>query len=165
MNRLDKGTSGLMAVARNAHAQQLLQKQLHTDAFLREYLAVCDGRPERDAGVINLPIGKADEGTRRTILPGGLPSRTHYRVMEEGKAGRFLLRLRLETGRTHQIRVHLAALGCPVAGDYLYGRADGALPGRFALHSCFMQLRHPITGQEIALESPLPEDLAALLRG
>ena len=164
VNRLDKGTSGLMAVARNAHVQQLLQKQLHTDSFRREYLAVCEGRPGAETGVIDLPIGKVGDFAGRAILSDGLQSRTHYQVIEEGKNGRFLLRLRLETGRTHQIRVHLAAMGCPVAGDYLYGQADGALPGRFALHSCFVRLRHPITGREIRLESPLPDALRALLQ-
>lgn len=164
VNRLDKGTSGLLAAARNAHIQQLLQKQLHTPDFVREYLAVCEGRPEKDAGVIDLPIARAGDGARRTVRPDGLPSRTHYQVIKEGKNGRCLVRLRLETGRTHQIRVHLAAMGCPVTGDYLYGHAEPALPGRFALHSCLLRLRHPLTGETLQAESPLPEALSALLR-
>ena len=76
-----------------------------------------------------------------------------------------MLRLRLETGRTHQIRVHLAALGCPILGDYLYGAADPALPGRFALHACLLSFRHPLTGRIVACESPLPAPLAARLDG
>ena len=162
VNRLDKGTSGLLAVARNAHAQQLLQKQLHTGAFVREYLAVCRGAPPEKAGVIDLPIGKAMEGVRREIRPDGQRAVTHYRVEEE-RAGLSLVRLRLDTGRTHQIRVHLTALGCPIVGDYLYGSEDPRLPGRFALHAAYIRFLHPITGKKIALVSPLPEALRALL--
>jgi 23S rRNA-/tRNA-specific pseudouridylate synthase len=77
--------------------------------------------------------------------------------------GRSLLELKLETGRTHQIRAHLKALGCPVAGDFLYGREMPSLPGRFALHSCRVRLRHPFTGAEVLVESPLPRELAALI--
>lgn len=163
VNRLDKGTSGLLAAARNAHAQQLLQKQLHTGAFVREYLAVCRGAPPEKAGVIDLPIGKAGEGVRREIRSDGRRAVTHYRVEEEA-AGLTLLRLQLDTGRTHQIRVHLATLGCPIVGDWLYGGGDDPrLPQRFALHAAFLRFVHPLTGKEIALASPLPEALRALL--
>lgn len=162
VNRLDKGTSGLMAVAKNAHAQQLLQKMLHSDSFIREYLAVCRGIPEEKEGVIDLPIGKTGVGVRREIRPDGKPAVTHYRV-EAAARNHSLIRLRLETGRTHQIRVHMQAIGCPVAGDYLYGSEDERLPGRFALHSCFLQFDHPITAQKIQLHSSLPEQLAGLL--
>lgn len=161
VNRLDKGTSGLMAAARNAHAQQLLQKQLHTDSFVREYEAVCRGIPAKTEGVIDLPIGKADDGCRRTVCPEGRPAVTHYRVLRSGN-GYSHLRLRLETGRTHQIRVHLNAIGCPIAGDYLYGQEDPLLPGRFALHACFLSFRHPLTGETLAFESPMPKALYSL---
>ena len=161
VNRLDKGTSGLLAVALDAHAQQLLQRQLHTDAFVREYAAVCGGRlPERE-GIIDLPIAKGD-GVRREIRPDGLSAVTHYRVEKEGNAWS-LTRLRLETGRTHQIRVHLAALGCPIVGDYVYGEADSRLPGRFALHACGIRFEHPFTGEIVQAESPLPPELGALM--
>lgn len=162
VNRLDKGTSGLMAVARNAHAQQLLQKQLHSEAFIREYLAICEGRPPQDAGVIDAPIGMVGQGVRREVRADGKPAVTHYRVLAQTEQ-RTLLRLRLETGRTHQIRVHLQHLGCPIAGDYLYGKPLDALPGRFALHACFLSFHHPLTGKTIALESALPPSLAGLL--
>ena len=98
------------------------------------------------------------------VSPDGKPAVTHYRLEAQG-AGLSLLRLRLETGRTHQIRVHLAALGCPILGDYLYGAADPALPGRFALHACLLSFRHPLTGRIVACESPLPAPLAARLDG
>ncbi len=160
-NRLDKGTSGLLAVALDAHAQQLLQRQLHTDAFVREYLAICRGRLPAREGTIDLPIGQGD-GVRREIRPDGRKAVTHYRVEQEGSACT-LVRLRLETGRTHQIRVHLAALGCPIAGDYVYGEADARLQGRFALHACTLRFEHPLTGKTIRAESSLPPELRALL--
>ena len=163
LNRLDKGTSGLMAAAMNAHAAQRLQKQLHTDAFLREYLAVVAGRMEGE-GVIDAPIAKAEGATvRRRVDPDrGARAVTHYHVERPGDRAS-LVRLRLETGRTHQIRVHLAHLGHPVVGDFLYGTEIPALPGRFALHSTLIRLTHPVTGEIIERESPLPEELAALL--
>ena len=162
VNRLDKGTSGLMAVALNAHAQQLLQRQLHTDAFLREYRAICHGAPPEKEGEIDLPIGKAEEGIRREVRPDGARAVTHYWVEEE-KNGLSLVRLRLKTGRTHQIRVHLSALGCPIVGDYVYGQAHPALPGRFALHACALRFVHPLTGEEVSVCSPLPPALSQLL--
>ncbi len=163
VNRLDKGTSGLLCAARDAHAQQRLQRLLHTPDFVREYLAVCQGIPPAPEGVIDLPLARADTGVRREIRPDGRAAVTHYRVERTGNA-RSLLRLRLETGRTHQIRAHLAALECPIVGDYLYGTPDAALPGRFALHSCLISFTHPFTGEIIRQESKLPKELAALLR-
>ena len=100
---------------------------------------------------------------RREVRADGKPSRTAYRTLEAGN-GRALLRLKLDTGRTHQIRVHLSHIGCPVFGDFLYGteRPD-ALPGRFALHSAYVRFLHPLTGQALEFESPLPGALRALL--
>lgn len=163
VNRLDRGTSGLLCVARHAHAQRLLTGQLHTDSFIREYLAVTEGIPAQREGVIDAPIARLGTGAKRAVRPDGRRAVTHYRV-EQAAGGRALIRLRLETGRTHQIRVHLRHLGCPIVGDYLYGRECPALPGRFALHACFLAFDHPLTGQRVALESPLPEALAALMR-
>jgi len=164
VNRLDKGTSGLLLVAKTAQAQYLLQQLLHTEDFVREYLAVVDGAPPDAEGVIDLPIGKAEGATiKREVRADGREARTHYRVLQTG-GGRSLLRLRLYTGRTHQIRVHLSALGCPVTGDFLYGAEQpDLLPGRFALHSASIRLCHPQTGLWITRESPLPPALQALL--
>lgn len=162
VNRLDKGTSGLLAVAKDAHSQQILQRQLHTDSFIREYLAVCEGHPTASEGVIDLPIAEAEEGIKRIICSDGKRAVTHYRVERETET-RSLLRLRLETGRTHQIRVHLSAIGCPIVGDYLYGQPHPTLPGRFALHACHLQFRHPFTSETISVSSPLPEALKNLL--
>ena len=155
VNRLDKGTSGLMVIAKDGHSQDLLQRKLLTADFRREYVAMTAGIPEPEEGVIDLPIGKADGATvRREIRQDGKPARTHYRVTEKRPDGRAMVRLRLETGRTHQIRVHLAAIGCPVCGDFLYGtEMPEEFPGRFALHSAYVRVRHPMTGAFIEMES------------
>lgn len=155
VNRLDKGTSGLMVIAKDGHSQDLLQRELHTADFRREYVAMTAGIPEPEEGVIDLPIGKADGATvRREIRQDGKPARTHYRVTEKRPDGRAMVRLRLETGRTHQVRVHLAAIGCPVCGDFLYGtEMPEEFPGRFALHSAYVRVRHPMTGAFIEMES------------
>lgn len=163
VNRLDKGTSGLLCIARHAHAQRLLTGQLHTGGFIREYLAVTEGVPKAPEGTIDAPIARLGTGARRAVRSGGQRAVTHYRV-ERVSGNRALLRLRLETGRTHQIRVHLAHIGCPIAGDYLYGTALDALPGRFALHSASIRLTQPITGETIALDEPLPQALEGLMK-
>lgn len=161
VNRLDKGTSGLMVLARSAYAQQRLQRQLHTDRFVRRYLAVTDGE-WAGKGVIDLPIRKEDgQSVRRVTAPDGKPCLTHYETLSCA-SGRTLVRLLLETGRTHQIRVHLASLGHPVTGDYLYGQPSEELPGRFALHSAELSFVHPVTGEVHFFESPLPPVLRSL---
>lgn len=163
VNRLDKGTSGLMIVAKDGHSQHLLQKMLHSDGFARIYLAVVEGHLPQQQGVVDAPIGKVDEASiRREVRGDGKPSVTHYEVLQES-ARRSLVRLRLETGRTHQIRVHMAHLGCPVAGDFLYGTELPELPGRFALHSHELTLHHPLTMEGLHIVSPLPEEIRALL--
>ena len=163
LNRLDRGTSGLMAAARHAHACQLLQRDLHSERFIREYLAVVEGELTGE-GCIDLPIAKENAATVRRVInyENGLPARTHYRALESAH-GRTLVRLRLETGRTHQIRVHLHAIGHPITGDFLYGHEIAELPGRFALHSTHIELIQPCTGAPISVDSPLPEELVRLL--
>ena len=164
VNRLDRGTSGLMAVAKHAHAHERLQAQLRDGTLKRTYLAVCQGVPDPLSGVIDQPIARAPGSVlRRQADPAGSPARTRYRVLDTGN-GRSLVALSLDTGRTHQIRVHLSWLGCPLAGDFLYGTEDPALPNRFALHSASLTLRQPVTGQVLALTSPLPDELYALLQ-
>ena len=164
LNRLDKGTSGLMVVAKTAHAQHKLQQLLHTEHFVREYLAIVVGEPPQPKGTVDAPIGKEDAASvRRIITPAGKPSVTHYEVVSR-HGSLTLLRLVLQTGRTHQIRVHMASLGCPVYGDFLYGREEESLPGRFALHSASIRLTHPITGETIRVQAPLPDILQSLLQ-
>lgn len=163
VNRLDRGTSGLMAVAKHPHAHELLQRQLQEGRLVRSYLAVCQGIPQPVTGVIEAPIGREPGSVlRRMVSRSGAFARTHYQVLKTGR-GRSLVWLKLDTGRTHQIRVHMAHLGCPLVGDFLYGTETEELPDRFALHSASIRLEQPITGQKIALEAPLPRDLAALL--
>ena len=163
IHRLDKGTSGLLAVAKHPHAQEKLKDQLHTRAFRRVYLAVCDGAPPQPSGTVDAPIGPVDGSlTARRVRPDGKPARTHYRLLETF-APRSLVELELETGRTHQIRVHMAHLGCPLTGDFLYGREDRGLIGRPALHSAALELDHPVTGARLRFAAPLPADMAALI--
>ncbi len=163
VHRLDKGTSGLLAVAKHPHAQEKLKRQLHTGDFRRVYLAVCDGAPPAPAGAIDAPIGPVEGSLlQRQVRPDGRPARTHYRVLRPC-GPRALVQLELDTGRTHQIRVHMAHLGCPLTGDFLYGAEDRALIPRPALHSARLELAHPITGERLRFAAPLPADLAALI--
>ena len=163
VHRLDRGTSGLLVVAKHPHAQERLKLQLHTPAFRRVYLAVCDGAPSPAAGVVDAPIGRApDSLVERRVDPAGQRAVTAYRTLKTSD-GRALVELELDTGRTHQIRVHMAHLGCPLTGDFLYGREDKALISRPALHSARLSLRHPVTGAAMEWASPLPPDMAALL--
>jgi 23S rRNA pseudouridine1911/1915/1917 synthase len=163
VHRLDKGTSGLLVAAKHPHAQERLKLQLHTGGFRRVYLAVCDGAPPAPSGVVDAPIGLAEGAPdRRAVHPGGKPARTHYRVLRVC-GPRALVELELETGRTHQIRVHMAHLGCPLTGDFLYGTENRALIARPALHSARLELTHPITGTPLRFAAPLPADLAELI--
>jgi 23S rRNA pseudouridine1911/1915/1917 synthase len=164
VNRLDKGTSGLMVIARHAHAHHLLMQQLHTPAFVRQYEAVAQGVLQPPEGVINLPIRKVEAASvRREVHPDGKRAVTAYWT-ERVCGDVCLLRLQLETGRTHQIRVHLAHLGHPIVGDFLYGTEDSRLPRRFALHACHVEVMQPMTGARLCLDAPLPDEVAALLR-
>ena len=162
VHRLDKGTSGLLVTAKHPHGQEKLKNQLHTGGFRRVYLAVCDGVPRPAQGAIDAPIGPAP-GSRvaQAVRPDGKPAHTHYRVLRE-LDGQALVELELDTGRTHQIRVHLAHIGHPLVGDFLYGTESPLIPCP-ALHSARVELTHPITGERLALVCPLPEDMKYLL--
>ena len=163
VHRLDKGTSGLLVVAKHPHAQEILKRQLHTPAFRRVYLAVCDGGPQPPSGVVDAPLGPREGSlVEQMVRPDGRDARTRYETLSRS-GGRSLVRLELDTGRTHQIRVHMASLGCPLTGDFLYGYEDRSLISRPALHSAQLSLRQPVTGQELSFTLPLPEDMARLL--
>ena len=163
VHRLDRGTSGLMAVAKHPHAQEVLKGQLPTPAFRRVYLAVCDGGPQPPSGVVDAPLGPREGSlVEQMVRPDGKDARTRYETLSRS-GGRSLVRLELDTGRTHQIRVHMASLGCPLTGDFLYGYEDRSLISRPALHSAQLSLRQPVTGQELSFTLPLPEDMARLL--
>ena len=162
VQRLDKGTSGLLVVAKHPHAQEQLKGQLHTPAFRRIYLAVCEGIPRPPEGRIDAPIGRDPNSVvGRCVRPDGARAVTHYEVLGT-EGGLSLLRLRPETGRTHQLRVHMASIGCPLAGDWLYGEEDPDLIPRPALHAYALDLDHPVTGEHLSLTAPIPADMARL---
>lgn len=163
VHRLDKGTTGLLIVAKHPHGQEKLKNQLHTGAFQRRYLAVCEGVPSPAAGTVDAPIRPVpDSLIAREIHPEGQSARTHYKVLSL-HGSRALIELELETGRTHQIRVHMAHMGHPLTGDFLYGTEDHSLIPRPALHSWQVDITHPITGKELHFTAPLPEDIQNLL--
>lgn len=163
VNRLDKGTTGLMVVAKSGYVHDLLRRSLHSDRFQREYRAVCIGCPSPERGTIDAPIGrKTDSVVARCVRPDGSPAVSHYEVLAK-KDGMSLVRLLPETGRTHQLRVHMASVGCPLAGDWLYGTEDVDLIARPALHSCALTMIHPVTGETLHLIAPVPEDMERLV--
>ena len=163
VSRLDKGTSGLLIAAKSGYVHDRLARALHSDALRREYRGIAVGQVAPPCGVIDAPIGRADGSIiRRCVRADGLPSVTEYETLQTTE--RFtLLRLRPQTGRTHQLRVHMAHLGYPLAGDWLYGTEDKGLIARPALHSCELTFTQPVTGQELHFTAPLPEDMARLL--
>jgi len=157
VHRLDKDTSGLIVVARNDASHRALSAQLKDRTLSRTYLAIVRGSVKNEAGELEGPIGRHPrERKRMAIVAGGRFARTRYQVLER-KRTHTLLRCDLDTGRTHQIRVHLAALGHPVAGDADYG---GREPGaeRPMLHAWRLRLRHPRSGVEMTFEAPPPAD-------
>ena len=167
VHRLDKGTSGLLVVARSPVAYASLVAQLAARSVDRRYLALACGTIETDAGVVDAPVGRrSTDRTRMAVVAGGRAARTHYRVLTRytEPAEATLVECRLETGRTHQVRVHLAAIGHPVVGDARYGGARPALPvDRPFLHAARLAFDHPTSGERCRFESPLPPDLEAAL--
>jgi 23S rRNA pseudouridine1911/1915/1917 synthase len=175
VHRLDKDTSGLLLVARTPEAHTALIAALAARAIGREYLAVCTGVMTA-GGTVDAPIGRhRSQRTRMAVRADGRPAVTHYRVVRRFRA-HTLVRVTLETGRTHQIRVHLAHIGFPLVGDPLYGgrrripagctpALAAALRGfpRQALHAARLALSHPLTGRELQWEAPLPQDMQRLL--
>jgi 23S rRNA pseudouridine1911/1915/1917 synthase len=170
VHRLDKDTSGLLVVAKTIPAQVDLVRQLQARSVTRDYVAVVHGLVARD-GVVEAPIGRHPvHRTRMAVVARGKPAKTYYFPMENG-SGWTRLRCRLETGRTHQIRVHLHSIGHPLIGDPVYGisQRKSALPAaalefpRQALHAARLALIHPGTGEELSWESALPADISALI--
>ena len=167
VGRLDRETSGLIAFAKNRLAAGQLNLQSENRTKVKEYLAICDGvfKEEESEGTINLPIGKVPEVRMlRRISEDGDYAVTHYKVVTQ-KQHYALVRLRLETGRTHQIRVHMKAIGHPLLGDGLYADnlSDWYGMKRVALHSSHMEITHPVTGKRLQFDAPIPEDMQKLL--
>ena len=164
VHRLDRDTSGLLVVARSQEAYELLQELVRRRALTREYLGLVVGKPRSRRGTIEAPIGRDRHDRLRNSLDTDTPREavTHFEL-EELLPRHALLRVRLETGRTHQIRVHLAAIDLPVAGDPVYGVAGDLELERQFLHAARLAFDHPITGAEVDVASPLPPDLATAL--
>ena len=175
VHRLDKGTSGLLVVARTAQAREALARQMAAHLALRRYLAVVHGELAADEGLVEAPLGRSPrERTKIAVVEGGRPARTRYLVLDRSRSffPVTLLRCRLETGRTHQVRVHLAAIGHPLVGDDRYAnRAQLSLvhewlPGlsRPWLHATELSFRHPVSDEEMKFTSSPPAELAEALR-
>lgn len=161
VHRLDKGTSGLIVVARHDAGHRALSAQLSDRTLSRTYLAIVRGLVKNDAGELEGPIGRhPKERKRMAVVASGRFARTRYAVVERGRA-HTLLRCDLDTGRTHQIRVHLAAMGHPVAGDAEYGKRRDGDPERPMLHAWRLRLRHPRTREEMTFEVAPPADFEA----
>lgn len=188
-NRLDMNTSGLLIIAKNGFAQEHIIRQMKRNQVQKRYMAVVDGIVSEPSGIVDKPIGRPDpEEVERWILPvesGGYDSVTHYKVIKRFESGYSLIELRLETGRTHQIRVHMASIGHPVTGDHLYNNGDPflyrKLHGDFrriegadeqstspyikrqALHAYKLSFTHPVTGELLNLKAPIPSDIKKLI--
>jgi 23S rRNA pseudouridine1911/1915/1917 synthase len=167
VHRLDKDTSGLIIVAKNARAQAALLEQMRRRAITKRYLALVDGNVALDQGSIDAPIGRDPRHRQQMAITavGSREARTHFRVLER-YARHTLLLIELETGRTHQIRLHLKAIGHPVVGDPVYGSGNvlkrAPLKRQF-LHAWQLRFTHPFTDETLELEAPLPADLQAVL--
>jgi len=165
VHRLDRDTSGLLVLARDEATHAALQQALRERRLTREYLALVEGRPPARAGTIDAPLGRDRRVRTRMSSDTDNPREaiTHFET-KQAFEGATLLRVRLETGRTHQIRAHLLAIGNPVAGDPEYGHAGRFGLERQFLHAARLAFEHPVSGETLDLLSPLPEDLAKALR-
>ncbi|MBS6177930.1 RluA family pseudouridine synthase [Emergencia timonensis] len=168
VNRLDMDTTGLLIVAKNSHSQDDLTKQMKANTIEKRYIAIVNGIVKEDAFTIDLPIGRPDPENvaRGVMLEGGYPSVTHVKVLESFPKGKgyTMVELLLETGRTHQIRVHMSHIGYPLVGDYLYGGEAPWLLDRQALHAYKLSFNHPVTGKRLTVEAPLPNDIQEVIK-
>ena len=164
VHRLDKDTSGLIVIAVNAPAMQRLMAQFQRRTVEKEYLALLERTPKTSVGRIDVPLAR-DTADRKKIAVSrdGKPAVSEFAVIERFKDGRALVRVKLLTGRTHQIRVHMAFIGCPIVGDALYGFRKQRLLSRQFLHAARLCFDHPRTGERLCFESPLPAELETVL--
>lgn len=162
VNRLDKDTSGIVIFAKNEYIQECLIKQMHSNSFCKKYLAVLSGVLESDYGTISAPIGRKDDSIiEREIRDDGSLAVTHFKVLEKIN-NITLVEYVLETGRTHQLRVHSKYIGHPIVGDSLYG-SESSLISRQALHAYEISFVHPISHEIITIHSPMPDDIKNLI--
>ncbi|WP_281885250.1 RluA family pseudouridine synthase [Paenibacillus sp. YYML68] len=166
IHRLDQETSGTLAIAKNPYVHQQISEELQAHGVMKEYVALVHGELQQEVGTVDAPIDRSPEQPHvRIVTPSGYSAVTHYRV-EQRLRGATLVRLRLETGRTHQIRVHMKHLGHPLVGDKLYGaggHSDDDLIGRQALHACLLAFTHPTRKAWITFEAPLPDDMRSCI--
>ncbi|WP_236932701.1 RluA family pseudouridine synthase [Geosporobacter ferrireducens] len=163
VNRLDRDTSGLIIIAKNPYIQQELSKQMIDNQVEKRYLAVIKGCLETEKGTVDAPIGRPyPEDITRKVYAGGQPSITHYEAVEQLKDAT-VVRLLLETGRTHQIRVHMSYIGHPILGDELYGGKADILIERQALHAEILRFLHPRTGEPMEVKASIPADILELI--
>jgi 23S rRNA pseudouridine1911/1915/1917 synthase len=162
VHRLDRDTSGILIIGKSAFAHQHLDRQLRERQLGREYLALVEGEIEEERGTLTFPIGKDPRNpAKRKVREDGDPAVTHF-LLKERVTGATLLQLSLETGRTHQIRVHMSHYGHPVLGDRQYGKPS-PLIGRQALHAWRLTFAHPRSGQKLVLEAPIPPDMKSAI--
>lgn len=159
VNRLDMDTSGLLLVAKNSYCQNHITNQMRNNQIEKKYEAILCGNVTGNTGTVAVPIGRPDpDDVRRGVMKDGAPSVTHYNVIKQLE-GHTLVELGLETGRTHQIRVHMSFIGHPVLGDHLYGGENPEYINRQALHAKSLSFIHPMTKERVTFEAPLPEDM------
>ena len=171
VHRIDQATSGCLVFALNKSAQQLLGQQFQQHVAERRYRCICQGQPQRDSDTLTGKIGRGNDGRRKALADEdpGKSAITHFKVMDRFANGNSQLELRLETGRTHQIRVHLAGIGCPIIGDEVYNRpqkpgkkntkskGSGIRAPRLMLHAYQITFDHPKTGERICVDAPMPK--------
>ena len=166
VNRLDRNTSGIVVFAKNEYIHDMLSKQMQNKKFKKEYIAICEGYFDKKQGTINAPIARKENSIiERCVSPFGDIAITHYKVLEEiHKNDQIFSKVHiiLETGRTHQIRVHMAYIGHPIVGDSLYGN-ESNLISRQALHACKIEFIHPVTKNNMEVQSELPLDMQKIL--
>lgn len=164
VHRIDKYTSGLIMAAKNDRAHQSLAAQLKQHTVTRRYLAIVHGELPHDHGTVDAPIGRDPKDRKRFAVnaKSGKRAVTHFRVLERA-GGYSYLELELETGRTHQIRVHMQFIGHPLVGDPVYGRSKGITMDGQALHAAALGFQHPSSGERLLFEAPLPEDMGRVL--
>ncbi|MBP3285129.1 MAG: RluA family pseudouridine synthase [Clostridia bacterium] len=163
VNRLDRETSGVIVFAKNEYTQEILAKQMQKKVFEKEYIAVVNGVISEDSGTIDFPIKRAPDSIMlRMTATDGEEAITHFEVVQRFSKYT-VLRLRLETGKTHQIRVHCKAIGHPIVGDGLYGEEKTELIGRQALHAEKIRFLHPITKEKLEITAKLPKDMEELI--